>query len=153
DPWVRELASEPERALVKMMPGLWAITSPFRVVSKIEMRSIDLERVEHPIRPGLALAGDAYQSVCPATGLGLTKVLTDVAALAECVPRWLSTRGMGEAKTAELYHAPAKIAVDERALTNALHQRRLATDPSLVWRLKRMRTYGAMWLRGRAGFE
>jgi hypothetical protein len=91
--------------------------------------------------------------VCPATGFGLSKALTDVDALAnDCVPRWLSSSGMGEEKIAEFYRAPTKVATDRRAITNALHQRRLAIDPSFPWRFRRARTFGAMWLRGRAQF-
>jgi 2-polyprenyl-6-methoxyphenol hydroxylase-like FAD-dependent oxidoreductase len=148
EPWVKALAETPERALANLAPGLLAMTMPFRVVSKIEMRSIDLYRVENPARPGIVLAGDAYQSVCPATGYGLTKVLTDVGVLDRAVPRWLSTPGMSEEKTSELYRAPEKIEADERAIARAIHQRRLAIDDGLAWRVKRLRTFGAMWLRG-----
>ena len=48
------------------------------------------------LQAGLVLLGDAFQSVCPTTGTGLSKVLTDVDVFChDCVPDWLATSGMG----------------------------------------------------------
>jgi 2-polyprenyl-6-methoxyphenol hydroxylase-like FAD-dependent oxidoreductase len=137
DPWVRAFIREPERMLRKCFPKLDRVTGKFRVTSKVESGRADLYRTEGNPRPGLILIGDAYQSVCPSTGMGLDKILTDVDALAECVPRWIATPGMGPDKLADFYHHPRKHGIDAQALQNANQHRQAVMDRSLRWRLYR----------------
>lgn len=137
DPWVREFIQQPDRMLRRHLPKLEHVTGEFRVVSKVESGGGDLYRVEGEPQPGVVLIGDALQSVCPSTGMGLDKALTDVDVLSECVPRWLSTPGMGTQKLAEFYDDSRKLATDLQALHRAINQRRAATDLSLRWRVHR----------------
>jgi 2-polyprenyl-6-methoxyphenol hydroxylase-like FAD-dependent oxidoreductase len=138
DPWVREFILRPDQMLRRYLPKLGRVTGEFRVISKVESGRVDLYRVEGNPQPGVALIGDAFQSVCPSTGLGLDKVLTDVDALSECVPHWLATPGMGVDKLADFYNHPRKLAADSRALQRA-HDHRLASiDPSLRWQVHRL---------------
>ncbi len=137
DPWIREFIQEPDRMLRRCLPKLEGVTGEFRVVSKVESGRVDLYRIEGDPQPGVAMIGDAFQSVCPSTGMGLDKVLTDVDVLAECVPTWLATPGMGTAKLAGFYNHPRKLAADLQALHRAVYQRRAATDLSLRWRIHR----------------
>jgi len=73
----------------------------------------------------LVVIGDAFQSVCPATGTGLTRVLTDVDVLCnECIPDWLATPGMGPEKIDRFYtQARDRSAIPYRRdiLPTALH--------------------------------
>ncbi len=83
------------------MPGLARVTGEWRATSKVESRPSDLYVACAAARDGLVSLGDAFQGPCPATGTGVTKVLTDVACL--CNPHigsWLATSGM----RAEEYH-------------------------------------------------
>jgi 2-polyprenyl-6-methoxyphenol hydroxylase-like FAD-dependent oxidoreductase len=137
DPWVREFIQQPEAMLRRYLPKLTRITGEYRVISKVESGRVDLYTVDHHPQPGVVLIGDAFQSACPATGLGMDKVLTDVDALSECLPRWLATPGMSAAKMAEFYQHPRKLAVDSLALQRSQDHRRLAMDPSPRWRIHR----------------
>jgi hypothetical protein len=74
--------------------------------------------------------------------MGLDKVLTDVDALAECVPNWLATPGMGTDKLAEFYNHPGKRATDLRALRSAHYHRRIAMDSTWRWRIHRSLLHG-----------
>jgi 2-polyprenyl-6-methoxyphenol hydroxylase-like FAD-dependent oxidoreductase len=137
DPWVRSFLQGPDRMMHEYMPKLERVTGKYRVMGKVEFGRADLYRVEGNPRPGVVLIGDAFQSVCPSTGMGLEKVLTDVEALAECVPRWWATPGMGVDKLTEFYSHPRKAACDARALRNARRFRQAAMDPSPRWRVYR----------------
>ncbi len=138
DPWVREFILEPERMLRRYLPKLTGVTGEYRVISKVESGQADLYRVDGNPQPGVVLIGDAFQSVCPSTGLGLDKILTDVDVLSTCVSRWLATPGMGANKLADFYNHPRKLATDSRALQRAHHHRSAAIDSSLRWRIHRV---------------
>lgn len=137
DPWVRAFIQEPERMLRQCLPKLDHVTGKYHVISKVESGRADLYRVDGHPQPGIVLIGDVFQSVCPSTGMGLDKILTDVDALAECVPRWLATPGMGADKLADFYNHPRKVATDLRALQSANRHRWAAINPSLRWRIYR----------------
>jgi 2-polyprenyl-6-methoxyphenol hydroxylase-like FAD-dependent oxidoreductase len=138
DPWVREFILEPEQMLRRYLPKLGRVTGDFRIVRKIESGGADLYRMDGNPPPGMVMIGDAFQSVCPSTGMGLDKILTDVDVLSECVPDWLSTPGMGYGKLADFYNHPSKLATDSRALHRAINQRRAATNTALRWRAHRL---------------
>jgi 2-polyprenyl-6-methoxyphenol hydroxylase-like FAD-dependent oxidoreductase/lipid II:glycine glycyltransferase (peptidoglycan interpeptide bridge formation enzyme) len=138
DPWVREFILEPEQMLRRHLPKLGRVTGDFRIISKIESGGADLYRMDGDPPPGVVMIGDAFQSVCPSTGMGLDKILTDVDVLSECVPDWLSTPGMGCGKLADFYNHPRKLATDSRALHRAINQRRASTNTALPWRVKRL---------------
>jgi hypothetical protein len=81
-------------------------------------------------------------SVCPTSGLGVTKVLNDVDLLcSELVPAWLATPGMGVEKVAAFYDHPRKRSVDQRSLESAQYRRHVSTDTSLRWRIQRLRQH------------
>jgi 2-polyprenyl-6-methoxyphenol hydroxylase-like FAD-dependent oxidoreductase len=137
DPWVREFIQKPEAMLRRHLPKLSRVTGEFRVTSNVESSRVDLYKVDCDPQPGVVLIGDASQSACPATGMGLDKVLTDVDVLAECVPQWLATPGMSAEKMAGFYQHPRKLGMDGRALQRAQEHRRVVVDPSLRWRVHR----------------
>jgi 2-polyprenyl-6-methoxyphenol hydroxylase-like FAD-dependent oxidoreductase len=148
--WVTQFRHEPHVELVRALPELVRLTEPFHITSRIEMCPIDLYRVGEHLRPGLVLIGDAYQSVCPTTGTGLSKVLTDVDALCDFVPEWLETPGMGVEKTARYYDHPRKKAWGEESLQRAMFCRTLSMDSSLRWRIQRELRYLGMRMQGMA---
>jgi len=143
--FVREPAAELERAF----PRLARLIGAIEVVSRVESARVDLFRVESRPQAGLVPIADAYQSVCPSTGTGLSKVLTDADVLChEMVPEWLSTPGLGAGKAARWYEHKRKHAVDEHSLSGAVYRRRVSLDGSLRFRIHRARVYGWMRLRG-----
>jgi 2-polyprenyl-6-methoxyphenol hydroxylase-like FAD-dependent oxidoreductase len=149
DPWIREFIREPEQMLRCHLPELSRVTGQFHVTSKVESGNVDLYSVEGNPQPGVVLVGDAFQTACPATGLGVSKILTDVDVLSTCIPRWLATPGMGTDKLGDFYNHPSKLAADSLALQRAHHDRSLAVDPSLRWRIHRSLVHLKWQLSGR----
>lgn len=137
DPWVREFSQEPDRMLRRHLPKLSRLIGEYRVTSDVESGRVDLYKVNEHSQSGVVMIGDAFQSACPATGMGLDKVLTDVDVLSECIPRWLTSPGMSESKLVDFYEHPRKRVSDSQALQGAQDHRRLVTDQSLRWRMHR----------------
>lgn len=138
DAATKQMLSDPVALLGRVMPGLQAVVGSYAVVGKVEPFKIDLYRVLDCALPGVVLIGDAYQSVCPSTGMGLSKVLTDVDALCNaCIPEWLAGDEIGAQKTAAFYLHPQKKLIDDRALRLALAGRSSVLDTSLHWRMRR----------------
>jgi 2-polyprenyl-6-methoxyphenol hydroxylase-like FAD-dependent oxidoreductase len=146
---VRELSRDPSAELERLLPRLRSILGRVRVESKVEKQVIDLYTVDGPVSDGIVLVGDAHQSVCPATGTGLSKVLTDVKVVCDHIPVWLRTPGMSRAKLASYYDDPRKRRTDAKSLEWAEHRRGFSTGTSLRWRVHRARTYLGMTLRSR----
>jgi 2-polyprenyl-6-methoxyphenol hydroxylase-like FAD-dependent oxidoreductase len=149
DPRVKALAAAPHAEIGRVMPGLEKVIGPWRAVTRVEVSPITLWRAVERGRAGLVLLGDAYQSACPATGSGLSKVFTDVTVLAELIPRWMATPGVGVDKTRDYYLDARKIACDDASLAAAFYRRRLNTDRGLRMRLHRVKLRAAMAWNGR----
>jgi 2-polyprenyl-6-methoxyphenol hydroxylase-like FAD-dependent oxidoreductase len=144
-PWFRQLARQPRATLDRSIPGVTALIGDWTVTSKVESHGIALYHVDPPSLDGVVLIGDSSQSVCPATGSGLSKVLTDVDVLCRTwLPQWLATPGMPATKIASYYADERKIAVDRDSLANAEYRRRVSTDDSWRWRIHRQRSYLTM---------
>lgn len=141
DPKFQELKSQGMSALQHWLPGLAAITGPLQISSRVEAMPIHLYRFENVAQPGVVLLGDLFQSVCPATGTGLTKVLADIQALLEVVPGWLQTPDLGPEKIAQYYRNPHKRATDDNSLADAFYRKRLCSDPGLSWTARRWKKY------------
>jgi 2-polyprenyl-6-methoxyphenol hydroxylase-like FAD-dependent oxidoreductase len=142
---------EPRAALDLALPRLTRLIGEIDVVSRVESARVDLFRVEPRPQAGLVPIADAFQSVCPSTGTGLSKVLTDADVLChEMVPEWLSSPGLGADKVARWYEHSRKRGVDLMSLSGAAYRRRVALDESLRWRIHRARVYATKWLRGGA---
>jgi 2-polyprenyl-6-methoxyphenol hydroxylase-like FAD-dependent oxidoreductase len=149
DPWVHALAADPAKTLHEAMPGLRRLTGPWRAASKVETRVMDLYQVSAPTRDGIVLVGDAFQSVCPATGTGLSKLLTDVERLCLVhLPAWLSSPGMAADKIAAFYADPEKMASDRYSLDTAEYRRQFGTNRSLRWWIYRTKGFAKMALNG-----
>ena len=150
DPWARALRKEPRLAMAHAFPWLPRLLGDYRVTSKIENRVIDLYVADAQSHDGVVMIGDAMQSVCPATGTGLSKVLTDVLLLCEkYVPTWLRFPDLSAPRIAQFYRDPRKRACDWNSLEAAQYRRQLATDRSALGWLRRRKTYAEMVLRGR----
>jgi 2-polyprenyl-6-methoxyphenol hydroxylase-like FAD-dependent oxidoreductase len=137
DPWIRAFMQEPRLQIERVLPKLPRVIGEFQVASKVECSRVDLYRTEGDLPAGVVCIGDALQNTCPSTGFGLKRVFTHVDVLAECVPEWFSTPGMGAEKFKTFYDHPRVRFADAHALRRAFAQRRAATDMSLRWRLYR----------------
>lgn len=149
DPWLRQFTREPDQMLRRCLPKLSRAIGEYRVVGKVETSRTDLYQTEGDPPPGIVLIGDAAQNVCPSTGMGLSKIFTDVDVLcSDCIPLWFASPGMGSDKVTSFYGNPRKRATDVKALQSAFYHRRAATDRSLRWRIHRLRTH-LSWLFSR----
>jgi 2-polyprenyl-6-methoxyphenol hydroxylase-like FAD-dependent oxidoreductase len=146
--WVTQFRQSPHTQLLRALPGLDHITGTFHIAGRVEMCPVDLYRVTGHVQPGLVLIGDCYQNVCPTSGMGVSKALSDVDALGQYVPEWLRTSGMGIDKISDFYGDPAKRACDERSIRLARRWRELSTNTSYLWKLCREIRYLMMGVRG-----
>jgi 2-polyprenyl-6-methoxyphenol hydroxylase-like FAD-dependent oxidoreductase len=138
DPVVREMLRQPVTVLQRVLPGLAPVVGRYGVPGKVEVFNIDLYRMRDCLLPGVVLLGDAFQSVCPSTGMGMSKVLTDVNVLCNaCLPGWLSSGAIGPEQLAAFYAHPGKAAIDDRAMRMALDGRDSVLDVGVYWRLRR----------------
>lgn len=139
DPTTKALLREPDATLPRLLPGLERVIGQYAVQGKIEPFKIDLYRMHQCARPGVVLVGDAYQSPCPSTGLGLSKVLTDIDVLCqEFVPRWMAGSAIPAEEVAAFYRHERKTTMDDFALQQALAGRESVLSNSLHWRLRRL---------------
>ena len=139
DPTTKELLRAPDTTLPRLLPGLDQVIGQYAVQGKVEPFQIDLYRMHQCARPGVVLVGDAYQSPCPSTGLGLSKVLTDIEVLCqEFVPAWMAAPAIPADAVAAFYRHARKTAVDDFALQQALAGRDSVVSTSLHWRLRRL---------------
>jgi len=146
--WARDFARAPRELLVAALPGLHRFLGDFAVPGRVQMRPIDLVQATDYRRAGVVLLGDAFQTSCPATGTGVSKVLTDVAVLVDYVPGWLASPGMGLDKIARYYDDPRKRLCDAKALRWAEYRRALSTETGLGWEMHRRQVFLRRRLRG-----
>jgi 2-polyprenyl-6-methoxyphenol hydroxylase-like FAD-dependent oxidoreductase len=145
DRWIRRFIHEPAQTLERHLPKLRNAIGDFRVISRVETGRVDLYRLEGDPQPGVAMIGDTSQNVCPSTGMGLSKIFTDVDVLcAECVPSWFRTPGMGRDKLMQYYDHPRKQAIDAKSRQDASYRRQACTERSFRWRLHRLRLHLSM---------
>lgn len=138
DPWIRELRRNPSTSLGESMPGLAAYLRPYDPVDGVQNWTMNLTTAASVNQDGIVLIGDAYQTSCPATGMGVTRLLNDVDRLCNVhIPRWLTTPGMAKEKIARFYDDPVKQDIDTQAIRMAHFRRSLITDRSLQWRFRR----------------
>lgn len=144
DAQANRFPKDPHGELLAVFPHLERFTGPFRVTGRIEMGPADLFHAEGHLQPGLVLLGDVFQGVCPTSGTGVSKVLTDVDVLCDLLPSWLKTPDMGTDKLLQFYLDPRKVQCDRGSLKGALYSKTFGIDPSIRWRIQRRLTY--LWL-------
>ena len=149
DEWTRQFRAAPQQKMQEMMPEIAAICDDFRLDGHVEVRQIDLTTTQNASRDGVVLLGDAFCSTCPAPGVGIQRVLTDVAQLCTVhLPQWLKTPGMDARKIAQFYSDPAKLATDARAMRLSVYSRAMVVEEGALWTACRLRndTVRRAWL-------
>lgn len=115
DPRDRLFRAQPEQALREWFPQLAAHIGDFRITSRFDRFVTTYYRIQPPEAPGVVAIGDMFQSASPATGTGLTKVLTDVELLIEeFVPRWLASGSCDRGQLKQFYAHAQKLHEDRR---------------------------------------
>jgi 2-polyprenyl-6-methoxyphenol hydroxylase-like FAD-dependent oxidoreductase len=140
EPWTKAFIAEPDTGLRKVLPGLEAALGAYRAFGPVEARPVDLYVSENAAVDGVVAIGDAYQGSCPATGMGMVRLLSDIERLCRFhLPRWLETPGMSAEKIAPFYRDPVKQACDAKALHDSEYRRAVSTETSLRWTMHRSR--------------
>src|SRR5207237_1365853 len=141
DPWLREIRRAPEQALDGCLPKLRRMIGDYRIEGDVKLRAADLYVTSGHRQAGIVLVGDAFACACPAPGSGTDKVFTDVERLCNVhIPNWLGSAGMGEAKIAQFYDDPVKVACDAWSAGEGLRLRAMTLENSPYWSTQR-------WLR------
>jgi 2-polyprenyl-6-methoxyphenol hydroxylase-like FAD-dependent oxidoreductase len=150
EPWTKSFIADPDAGLRQVLPGLEQAVGAYRACGPVEARPIDLYVSENVEVDGVVAIGDAYQASCPATGMGMVRLLTDIEQLCRWhLPRWLETPGMGADKIAAFYRDPVKQACDAKALHDSMYRRAVSTETGVLWDLHRARVTMAEWLLAR----
>lgn len=140
--WVQRLVRDPNRELPRLLPKLHSILGDYCVTGKVATALIHLYRTESELSPGVVTLGDACQNVCPSTGMGLTKICTDLSVLcSDCIPQWFATPGITREKIALYFNDPRKQHTDAKALQDAAYRRNACTAESPKWRVHRARLH------------
>jgi len=139
DPWVRLAKQAPLAAIGQVLPGLRRALESVEVVEPAELWVTDIYRVENPTRPGIVLIGDAFQTSCPSTAYGVTRLLSDIKILMrDHLDDWLQAPSIGPAEISAFYDNPSKTAVDAEGLGRAMTAREAAVSTGFRWRAYRL---------------
>lgn len=138
DPWVRSLHEHPKQVLTAAFPSLVDILGDFEISSRIDSWLTDISVAENHRQDGVVLIGDAFLTSSPATGLGVSRLLTDVERLCgDYIPQWMAEASVDGTRIAAYYDDPDKRDMDARALRMGDHHLSLATSTDMRWRVRR----------------
>lgn len=109
-----------------------------RVIGKVQSYSGTYYRRNCAGYDGLTILGDAYQSISPATGLGISKCLADISSALKCIGEW-DFQSTTRVNTGSYYECSDKKHVDDKALSAWEWSNRRSSSNSAGVKLKLMR--------------
>jgi 2-polyprenyl-6-methoxyphenol hydroxylase-like FAD-dependent oxidoreductase len=152
DPWVQAFRRNPKDMLSQLFPGLDRMAGGYDTAGTVEARVTDLSVIHNPYRPGVVLIGDAFQTSCPATGFGITRLLTDIELLCrKYVSAWLASASISTGSLAAFYNDPRKRSLDAASHHAAEYRRELACNAGPMWVLHRLHLRARRRLGGLIG--
>jgi 2-polyprenyl-6-methoxyphenol hydroxylase-like FAD-dependent oxidoreductase len=152
DPWLGRLKSDCSGTLRSTMVSTQQLHE--FSTANLRVRANDIMTLDDCLLDGIVFIGDAYQTSCPSTGTGVTKVLTDTLILCNrYVPCWLAAGDAGRASIAEFYNDPVKSAFDRQAMHDTRYRKELATNKTMRWQLHRTRLAVTDGLRTNFNFD
>ncbi len=111
------LRNDAVQTLCDLFPDLYQHLGDVVLDSRVQVMPTTYYTLESQDVPGVVVIGDSFQSVSPATGSGLTKVLTDVKTLSETyIPRWIHQQSISAKDITAFYKNAEKAAADRRSL-------------------------------------
>ena len=144
--FLRALKADPIKVLSRAMPRIATKLQGAVIIRPLEIRIIDLKRMKSPAQDGVVVIGDAFATVCPASGTGMTKMIADVKALTlTYAPRWFATPGLGSDKISQFYADPHKCSADASAFKRSINGRKSVLGETPYWRARRLL---GRWKRG-----
>ena len=133
--------------LRRYFPMLEKRICPFRLSTKVQAFTTYYYQQSKNHLHNVILVGDAYQSISPATGVGLSKCLCDVQALMELLQNFSADRAV-DLDCALFYQNPIKRQVDDNAYHRWHWANESSTSRSIGTIFKRLkRSQAAAWVR------
>jgi 2-polyprenyl-6-methoxyphenol hydroxylase-like FAD-dependent oxidoreductase len=132
---VKAFRSDPIVELKRHFPMLDAEVGAFRIEGQLQVFSTRYYRHDRCKLRNAVLIGDDYQSVSPATGMGISKCVTDVRILTEMLVEARETPSLDLDPDA-FYHHPEKLRIDEIARRAWEWENDAATSQSLRTRIR-----------------
>ncbi len=138
DPWVKSLHDDPKGMLTAAFPSLVDTFGDFEISSRVDSWLTDITAADNCRQDGVVLIGDAYLTSCPASGLGVSRLLTDVERLCcTYIPQWMTETAIDHTKIAAYYDDPEKLDMDISSVQMADHHFNLTAKTDVGWHLRR----------------
>jgi 2-polyprenyl-6-methoxyphenol hydroxylase-like FAD-dependent oxidoreductase len=109
-----------------------------RLIGKVQSYSGTYYRRNCTGIDGLVILGDAYQSISPATGMGISKCLADISSVLKCIGEW-DFQSTTRVETRSFYECVDKENVDDKALSTWVWSNRRSSSNSVCVQLELMR--------------
>lgn len=111
----RLFARRPVESLYDLFPRMREFAGSLRATTRVQIGHTVWHRVRRPSPHGVVVVGEAYQSVSPATGTGLSKCLTDIRVLLRHLSAWREHDCVPGSAIDKFYRDPEKVAADNRS--------------------------------------
>lgn len=132
------LRADPMAGIREYFPRLESHVGPLRISGAVQVYCTHYYRQSSSHLRSTALIGDEFQSVSPATGMGISKCVTDTEALAPLLADLRNERVKDDGLSA-YYADPKKREVDDKALHRWAVVNEFATSRSLTTRFKKIK--------------
>lgn len=117
DTLAKELRNDTLATIDRLFPRLDDYLGRVVLDSKVQVMPTHYYSLFRQDVPGVVAIGDSFQSVSPATGSGLSKVLTDVQMLSQTyIPEWFKKDSISAADVSAFYKDKRKVTIDRRSL-------------------------------------
>ena len=117
DELAQALRNDTLNTVDKLFPNLYDHLGKIVLDSRVQVMPTTYYKLVSQSTPGVVVIGDSFQSVSPATGSGLSKVLTDVKTLSKSyIPQWKNQRKISVDDIASYYKNQQKTVIDRRSL-------------------------------------
>ncbi len=129
NPSVSAFRENSMQTIEKYFPKLSDHIGEYKIISKVQVFPTSFYRLKNIYQAGMIVVGDELQSVSPATGTGLSKIVTEADRLTEhYIPKWLANECVTSYDVWKYYHDKEKSTM-ERHSKNAWHYYRNMLNP------------------------
>lgn len=135
---VREFRNDPLGLMDRLFPRMRDTVGRFHLVGEMQAYTTNYYRQYCDHLKSAVVVGDAYQTVSPATGVGISKCLTDAGVLLRTI-RMPPGQPFGSVDLRAFYDDPLKREVDDRALNRWAWANESATSQTMRTSLKKMK--------------
>ena len=131
----RAFRRDPIASLRRYFPVLDDAVGPMALSSTPQLVTTEYYRQNTDHLTSTVLVGDEYQSVSPATGMGISKCVTDAEVLTGLLPQLVKDPS-ARLDLSAFYNDPRKQVVDEKAHSSWAWSNNVSTDRSMGMRFK-----------------